>query len=84
MHVRAGPDEFDKAYFEGRRLLEAVESSLMMLAVFILIVLVTALINARARSRGRLASTVEGPSLPGSEKPRSPSRRWASPSTTTR
>jgi EmrB/QacA subfamily drug resistance transporter len=48
--VLAGPDNFDKTYFEGSRLLDAVESSLMMLAVFIVIVLVSALINARARS----------------------------------
>jgi EmrB/QacA subfamily drug resistance transporter len=48
--VLAGPDTFDKTYFEGSRLLDAVESSLMMLAVFIVIVLVSALINARARS----------------------------------
>lgn len=48
--VLDGPDTFDKSYFEGSRLLDAVESSLMMLAVFIVIVLVSALINARARS----------------------------------
>src|SRR5262249_2983189 len=47
----AGPDDFDKVYFEGSRLLDAVESSLMMLAVFALVVIVTAVINARASSR---------------------------------
>ena len=50
MQVLAGPDDFDKVYFEGSRLLDAVESSLMLLAVFALIVVVTAVINARARS----------------------------------
>jgi EmrB/QacA subfamily drug resistance transporter len=50
MQVLAGPDDFDKVYFEGSRLLDAVESSLVMLSVFALIVVVTAAINARARS----------------------------------
>ena len=47
---RVVSDDFDKVYFEGSRLLDAVESSLMMLAVLALIVVVTAVINARARS----------------------------------
>jgi EmrB/QacA subfamily drug resistance transporter len=46
----AGSDAVDKVYFEGSPLLDAVESSLMMLAVFAVIVVVTAAINARARS----------------------------------
>jgi EmrB/QacA subfamily drug resistance transporter len=50
MQVLAGPDNFGKAYFEGSPLLDAVESSLLMLAGFALIVVVTAVINARARS----------------------------------
>jgi EmrB/QacA subfamily drug resistance transporter len=52
-HSLAG-DEFDKTYFEGSPLLDAVEASLMMLAVFALIVIVTAAINARASSKRRL------------------------------
>lgn len=50
MQAQAGPDDFDKTYFEGSRLLDAVESSLIMLAFLALIVIVTAVINARARS----------------------------------
>jgi MFS family permease len=48
MHAAAGPDEFDKIYFEGSHLLDAVESSLVMLAAFAAIVVVTAVLNARA------------------------------------
>jgi MFS family permease len=56
-HVLAGPDGFDKVYFEGSRLLDAVESSLLMLAVFALAVIITAVINARASSQGRLGKS---------------------------
>jgi EmrB/QacA subfamily drug resistance transporter len=48
MQVSAGSYDFDQVYFEGSHLLDAVETSLMMLAIFALIVIVTAAINARA------------------------------------
>jgi EmrB/QacA subfamily drug resistance transporter len=50
MQAVAGPDNFDKAFFEGSPLLDAVESSLVMLAAFALIVIVTAVMNARSTS----------------------------------
>jgi hypothetical protein len=48
MQVSAGSDDFDKVYFEGSSLLDAVESSLVVLAIFAVIVVVTAVINARS------------------------------------
>lgn len=50
MHGLASPDQFDRTFFEGSRLLDAVESSLAMLAAFAVMVVITAAINARSRS----------------------------------
>src|SRR5262249_6167196 len=50
MPSAGGPDDFDKAYFEGSRLLDAVEMSLFVLAAFAIIVVVTAWISVRSSS----------------------------------
>jgi hypothetical protein len=50
LHQMGGPD-FDRIFFEGSDLLDAVESSLLVLAGFALLVIVTAWINVRLGRR---------------------------------